>query len=72
MTQTSTTELSGAAMVNQCLRKKKFRTWAAAHVRAIKHNREHPPPPGYIFHAYSCPLCFGWHVGRTKTKKGSL
>ena len=69
--KSGTTELDAPAMVNQCLRKAKFRTWAAAVLRARKHNRENPPPPGYTFHAYSCPVCFGWHVGRTK-KKGSL
>ncbi len=63
------TTLDVPAMHNQCLRKAKFRSWQAATRRATKHNLENPPPEGYRFHAYSCPLCFGWHVGRTKVSK---
>ena len=63
---TSVTELTAPAMHNQCLRKARFRTFSAADKRAKKFNFVSPPPPGYRFHVYSCPVCFGWHVGRTK------
>ena len=66
-----TPDLDVAAMHNQCLRKAKFRTFEAADTRAKRFNKISPPGPGYYFHAYSCPVCFGWHVGRTKVSKST-
>lgn len=55
--------------LNQCYRKKVFRSAQKAHLVAEKYNKISPPPDGKIFHEYSCPVCFKWHVGRTSPER---
>jgi len=56
-------------MHNQCLRKKRFRDFEVASRKAAEHNVKNPPGDGKIFHAYHCPLCFTYHIGRTQKEK---
>lgn len=57
-------------MHNQCLRKKVFRAASKADAKAREWNLKAPPGPGLRFHAYACPLCGKYHVGRTRQKGG--
>jgi hypothetical protein len=62
--------MSIAADLNQCYRKRVFRDPKRAQKTADHYNQVSPPPDGKLFHAYSCPVCFKWHVGRTDKTKG--
>lgn len=57
------------SMVNQCFRKKVFRSEKLASKVADKWNTLSPPPDGKVFHAYFCDVCFKYHVGRTTKEK---
>lgn len=58
-----------AADVNQCFRKRVYRNPKVAQKTADRFNNESPPPDGKVFHVYSCPVCFNFHVGRTNPER---
>lgn len=53
------------AAENSCFRKRSYYTETYARKIAAFWNAENPPEGGQLFHAYLCPLCSQYHVGRT-------
>lgn len=45
----------------KCHETKDFLTKDQAHARARRMKQK-----GYLIHAYKCPYCKGWHVGKNK------
>jgi len=50
---------------NACFRKRSYWTLEYAKKIAQFWNEENPPGGGQFFHAYTCPHCGQYHVGRT-------